>query len=87
MRSSFTHYVEAKLALGAVLLVLLFGGACFSLYGQLDASRTLFERYSDARTDHGPAPAAGEIASPEAAAAKALDLVTTHLGLQPTSIG
>lgn len=43
MRSTLIHYVETKLALAAVLLGLLCGGATYGLYMQLDASRSTAE--------------------------------------------
>lgn len=52
-----------------------------------DALVALFEDYSDARTDYGPAPTRADIATPEAAAARAVELVRTYLGLQPALLG
>lgn len=43
-----------------------------------EALTSLFEDYSDARTDYGPPPTRADIATPEAAAARAFELVRAY---------
>ena len=45
----------------------------------------LFDDFSEARTDYGPAPTRPDIATPEAAAIRAFEMVINRLGLRPTS--
>lgn len=52
-----------------------------------EALASLFEDYSDARTDYGPPPTRPDIATPEAAAIRAVELVRAHFGQQPASQG